>query len=78
VPAIVPYDLNSDTTVVLTPVGESKVTFQVQASTGKTIIHSGQIGGFTIMDDAVGTFTGGKIANSEFGTDNKINGINLS
>jgi len=30
------------------------------------------------MKDAAGTFTGGKIANSEFGIDNKINGINLS
>ena len=78
VPAIVPYDLNDNTTVVLTPVGEQKVTFQVKASTGETTIHSGQIGSFTVMKDAAGTFTGGKIANSEFGIDNKVNGIDLS
>ena len=74
----VPYQEEDDVLVTLTPKSEEgqKVTFQVKADSGETTILRGNIGSFTINDNA-GTFTQGTIANSTISQDNKINNIEM-
>lgn len=73
---IIPYEDNDDTQVLLTPATTQTVTFQVKADSGETTILRGKIGSFAIQDDA-GIFTGGKIANSNFSKDNKIDNVEM-